>query len=211
MSFTEVTEPKPRKRRKYYRTRRYPSHPTVAVPPDDELGPAMLALTPNRRRFVLELATGPSGYGSEIRAARAAGYTGDDATMKATATKVIHSAKVQEALREVGVKHIRAAAFAAIRQTKRIAANIEHHDCLKACVTLMDRGGFAVETHHTVTVQHKTLDDEALEALKTMRMLNAPREQLESVFGKAGLIRFESMLAEKAKPVIEGEISNDDQ
>jgi hypothetical protein len=198
MSLTEMTAPAKPKRR---RSQKYPGVPTVAVPPDEELGPAMLELPPRRRAFVMELATGPAGYGSEIRAARAAGYQGDDQTLRTATTKIIHNPKVQAALREVGIKAVRAAAFMAMRQTERIARDIEHRDCLKACQLLMDRGGFAVETHHTVTVQHKTLDDEALEALKTMRMLNAPREQLEAVFGKPGLLRYENMLAEQAKPV----------
>jgi hypothetical protein len=34
--------------------------------------------------------------------------------------------------------------------------------------------------------------------------MNAPPEQLVAFFGEAGLRRYESMLADKAKPVIEG-------
>jgi hypothetical protein len=206
MSLTEVAAPpaKPKRRR----SQKYPGVPTVAMPPDEELGPCMLALSPMRRRFVMELATGPSGYGSEVRACRAAGYAApDNQTLQTAATKILHNAKVQEALREVGVKTIRAAAFTAIRQTERIANDIEHRDCLKACLALMDRGGFAVETHHTVTVEHKSLDDQALEALRTMRTLKASREQLEDMFGKSGLLRYENMLAEKATPVIEEQTS----
>jgi hypothetical protein len=204
MSLTEV--PAPPKPKKYRRPHKYPGHPTIAVPPDDELGPAMLALTPKRRAFVMELATGPSGYGSEVRAARAAGFAGTDPALETAAYKIMHNSKVQDALREVGIKMVRAGAFLAIRQTERIAADLNNKDCLKACQMLMDRGGFAVETHHTVTVQHRSLDDEAIEALRTMRSLNAPREQLETMFGKAGLLRYENMIAEKAKPaVIEGQ------
>jgi phage terminase small subunit len=205
MSVNEAALPaKPKRRR---RSPRYSPLPTVAVPPDEELGPAMLALNPRQRSFVLELATGPSGYGSEIRAARAAGYTGTDASVRVSTHRTLHNQKVQDALREVGIKQIRASAFAAIRQTQRIANDIEHRDCLRACITLMDRGGFAVETHHTVTVEHKSLDDQALEALRTMRMLKASREQLEAMFGVAGLLRYEGMLADKAKPVIEEQTS----
>jgi phage terminase small subunit len=207
MSLTEVAAPAKPKRR---RSQKYSGIPTVTVPPDDELGPAMLALTPMRRRFVMELANGPSGYGSEVRAARAAGFSGNDPTVRMSTARALHNQKVQEALREVGGKLIRASAFAAIRQTERIANDIEHRDCLKACLALMDRGGFAVETHHTVTVEHKSLDDQALEALRTMRTLKASREQLEDMFGKVGLLRYETMLAAKAvplAPVIEGETS----
>jgi phage terminase small subunit len=185
------------------RTRKYSSKPMVVVPPDSELGPAMLALTPIRRRFVMELANGPTGYGSHVRAARAAGYTGSDETVDNQGWNLAHHPKVQDALREVGAKMVRVSAFQAIRQVEKIATDADHKDCLKACLSLMDRGGFAVETHHTVTVQHKTLDDEALEALRTMRELNATREQMETMFGKAGLLRYENMLADKAAPIIE--------
>jgi phage terminase small subunit len=196
----EAAPPAKPKRR---RSQKYPGIPTVTVPADDELGPCMLALTTLQRRFVLELASGPSGYGSEVRAARAAGYSGDDASVRVLANKVLHNPKVQNALREVGGKLIRAAAFTAIRQTEKIANDIEHRDCLKACLALMDRGGFAVESHHTITVEHKSLDDQALDALRTMRALKATRQQLEDLFGRAGLVRYENMLAEKATPVIE--------
>jgi len=190
---------KPKRRR----SQKYSGIPTVAVPPDEELGPAMLALSPIRRRFVMELANGPSGYGSDVHAARAAGFAGDDATLRTAATKALHNHKVQDALREVGGKLIRASAFAAIQQTEKIANDLQHRNCLKACLALMDRGGFAVETHHTVTVEHKSLDEQALEALRTMRALKATREQLVEMFGPAGLLRYENMLADKATPIIE--------
>jgi phage terminase small subunit len=185
---------KPKRRR----SRKYAAIPTVSVPDESELGPAMLALSPKRRLFVLELANGPGGYGSEVRAARASGYSGDDETVRAAAYKIVHDDKVQAALREVGAKMIRASAFAAIRQTERIANDVEHRDCLKACLALLDRGGFAVESHHTVTVEHKSLDDQALEALRTMRGLKASREQLLEMFGANGLARYENMLADKS-------------
>jgi hypothetical protein len=147
---------------------------------------------------------GPSGYGSEIRAARAAGWTGNDDVLRNAASKALHNQNVQEALREVGGKMIGASAFSAIRQTERIANDPDHRDRLKACLALMDRGGFAVETHHTVTVEHKSLDDQALDALRTMRALKATREQLIDMFGAAGLTRYENMLSEKSK-AIEGQ------
>jgi phage terminase small subunit len=201
MSEVESNGIKPKRRR----SRKYAAIPTVAVPDESELGPAMLALSPKRRLFVLELANGPAGYGSEIRACRAAGYSGNDDTVKANAYRLVHHDGVQAALREVGAKMIRASAFAAIRQTERIANDVEHRDCLKACLALLDRGGFAVESHHTVTVEHKSLDDQAIEALRTMRALKASREQLVEMFGANGLARYENMLADKATTVIEAQ------
>jgi phage terminase small subunit len=116
----------------------------------------MLKLTPKQRRFVLELKCGPIGYGSEVRAARAAGYgPSTDGCMRRLAHQVLHNSKVQDALREVGGKLIRAAAFQSIRNTEAIANDLKHRDCLRANLALLDRG-FPTETFHTVRVERQT-------------------------------------------------------
>jgi phage terminase small subunit len=117
----------------------------------------MRALTPKQRRFVLELQRGPAGYGAAVRAVRASGYgtpTSSSTALRVEAHRVLHNPKVQEALREVGGKIIRAEAFQSIQTTAAIARNVKHRDCLKANLALMDRGGFAVETVHRVEVDH---------------------------------------------------------
>jgi hypothetical protein len=43
---------------KRHRSQKYAAIPSVEVPDDEHLGPAMLALSPIRRRFVMELANG---------------------------------------------------------------------------------------------------------------------------------------------------------
>ncbi len=81
---TATSEPIPA-RPKRHRRPKYSAEPTVIVPDEEDLGPCMLACTPKQRRFVLELRNGPAGYGSEIKAARAAGYgspTSSDASMQ---------------------------------------------------------------------------------------------------------------------------------
>jgi hypothetical protein len=148
--------PPPRKRN---RRRKYSSEPLATVPPESELGPKMLALTRKQRSFVLELRHGPAGYGSEVRAARAAGYgtkSSSDQSMKVMAHVVLYNSKVQAALAEVGGKIIRAQAFQSIRNTMEIANDLAHKDSLKANLALMDRGGFAVETFHHITVEKTT-------------------------------------------------------
>jgi phage terminase small subunit len=78
----------------------------------------MLACTQKQRRFVLELQHGPAGYGSEIRAAKAAGYkAGSDGAFSVIAHNTLHHPKVREALREVGYRMIRAASFTSIKNT----------------------------------------------------------------------------------------------
>src|ERR1700746_726541 len=109
---------------KRHRRRKYDATPLVAEIDVSRLGPAMMALTPKQRRFVLELRYGPAGYGSEVRAARAAGYgtpTSTDNAMKVLAHQAQHHPKVQEALKEVGGKIIRAEAFQSIDNVIKIA------------------------------------------------------------------------------------------
>jgi phage terminase small subunit len=146
-----MTKPKRR------RSQKYSAAPLVGEIDEGSLGPAMRALTPKQRRFVLELQRGPAGYGSAVRDIRAAGYgtpTSSSTAMRVEANRVLHNPKVQDALREVGGKIIRAEAFEAIQTTAAIARNPKHKDCLKANLALMDRGGFAPETTHHVEVAH---------------------------------------------------------
>src|SRR6516162_9166639 len=109
----EPTRPKRRRRQKFS---------TAPMAPDEDAnasyGPAMRALSPMQRRFVLELRHGPAGYGSEIRALKAAGYGkphSTENTLYVMANHVLHNPRVQDALRELGGKIIRAEAFVSIR------------------------------------------------------------------------------------------------
>jgi hypothetical protein len=200
---------------KRQRSRKYSAEPLVVVPDHDEsLGPAMQRLTPKQRRFVMELRYGPVGYGSEVRAARAAGYgtpTSSDMSLRVLAHQALHSPRIQVALREVGGKIIRAEAFQSIRNVTTIANDFNHKDCLKANLCLLDRGGFAVETHHTITVEHVDHDAEAVGELRTLKGLGVARERLEELFGKNGLTRFERLLAlEDARAMDAAKVINAD-
>jgi phage terminase small subunit len=136
---------------------KYSAAPLVGEIDESSLGPCMKALTEKQRRFVLELQIGPSGYGSAVRAVRAAGYgtpTSTGNAMKVAAHRTLHNPKVQAALREVGGKQIRIEAFQLIQAIAAIARNPKHRDALKAALALLDRGGFAPETTHHVQVDH---------------------------------------------------------
>jgi hypothetical protein len=146
---------KPTRKPNRRRSQKYSSAPLVGEIDEASLGPAMRALTEKQRRFVLELQAGPAGYGAAVRAIRAAGYrSGSNTALRVEAHRVLHNPKVQDALREVGGKIIRAEAFQSIQTTAAIARNPKHKDCLKANLALMDRGGFAPETTHHVEVEH---------------------------------------------------------
>jgi hypothetical protein len=88
--------------------------------------------------------------------------------------------------KEVGGTLIRAEATGAIRNLVEIANDLKHRDCIKACLALLDRGGFAVETTHTVNI-NKSPDMIVLataEVLDRIRLLAAkagldPAKQIE--------------------------------
>jgi hypothetical protein len=207
MALTAPREDPQRPKRR--RSRKYSAEPLAPVSDNDEsLGPCMRLLTPKQRRFVWELRYGPVGYGSEVRAARAAGYgtpTSSDGSMEVLAHQALHSPRMQDALREVGHRIIRAEAFQSIRNVTAIANDLKHRDCLKANLALMDRGGFSVETVHNIIVQHKTdYTKQALEELATFRRLGVERARLEEIFGRDGLYHLEQQL-DAAPKLIEGE------
>ena len=196
--------PKTRIRRR--RPQKYSAAPIAVVPAEDSLGPCMLALTQKQRQFVVELCHGPVGYGSEIRACKAAGYQGTENSLKVTAHQVLHNEKVQAALREVGGKIIRAEAFQSIRTTAEIARDIAHKDRLKANLALMDRGGFTVETIHHVTVEHIDRNKQAIEELEAFLRLGVARDRLVELYGADGLFHLEQQLAKRLPaPQIEAE------
>src|SRR5262245_32449947 len=133
---------------KRFRRRKYSSAPLAVMPDVESMGPALRALTPKQRRFILELRDGPSGYCSAIRAARVAyGEAGSDAALHVLAHQTLQDDKVQAAMREVGLKKITAAAFQAIGNVERIANDARDPDCLKANIELLNRGRFAPQTH----------------------------------------------------------------
>src|SRR5262245_53889093 len=141
-----VTPARPKRRRR----QKYSAAPiTPAVEDMESYGPCMLALNARQRKFVLELQLGPVGYGSEVRAA---GYNGTDPSLRVMAHELLHNERIQAALREVGGRMIRAASFQSIKNTVAIANDLQHKDCLRANLALMDRG-FPLETYHTVKVE----------------------------------------------------------
>jgi len=178
------------------RSRKYSSTPLAVMPDVESMGPALRALSPRRRRFILELRDGPSGYGSVIRAARVAyGEAGSEDALKVMACEALQDAKVQAAMLEVGLKKITAAAFQAIGNVERIANDARDPKCLAANLELMNRGGFAPQTHHTVTVEHRVdYTKQALEELATFRRLGVAREALEQIYGRDGLFHLEQQL-----------------
>jgi phage terminase small subunit len=156
MTATDSTEQPRPARPQRFRRRKYSAKPLATVPDVDALGPAMLACTPKQRRFVAELAAGPLGYGSEVRAARAAGYgkaSSTDVYLRVIAHQVLHSPRVQDALLEVGRKVITGETLQCIENVRAVANDSKHRDYLKANLELLKLAGFVVMTEHKVTVE----------------------------------------------------------
>ncbi|HEX3920064.1 MAG TPA: hypothetical protein VHW60_22225 [Caulobacteraceae bacterium] len=127
---------------------------------DAKLGPAMNALAPRMRQFVLaKLQTGCSN----AAAAQLAGYAGNADVLKAQGWKLAHDDRVQAAMLEEARKYIRDSSVMAIDIIIEIARNpeVDPKDRLKAAVELLNRGGLNAVSEHKVTVE-RTLDDEAL-------------------------------------------------
>ena len=119
------------------------THPPVSLDEDD-LGPAMRALTPQRRAFVIGKVH--SGL-TDLAAARAAGFRDPNRY----AWHVAHNEGVQDAILEEGRKLMRSHGPKSILTLVEIRDNTELNakDRLKAAIELLNRSGFhAVSEHH---------------------------------------------------------------
>lgn len=128
------------------------SLPTYAVESEMHLGPAMRALSPMMRQFVLALIqTGCSN----AKAAELAGYQGGPDTWKSMGWKLAHDARVQAALHEEAQKLIRSTAVMAIRVITDIAKDpeVDPKARLKAATELLNRSGLHPTTEHKLTVE----------------------------------------------------------
>jgi hypothetical protein len=160
------------------------------------------------REFVIQLFHQAPGHGNHVRALRAVPSLckgrQDPKYHRQAAYRLMQDERIQRAIVEESQNFIRSTGPAAAQMLNRLVLNENHRDHARAIDMVLSRVA-PIETRHVVDVRHhRTLDEEAIEALKTLRAMNAPKEQLISFFGEAGLRRYEGLLADKAKPVIEG-------
>jgi hypothetical protein len=173
------------------------------------MGPAMAALPPHWQAFVRELFHQKPGFGNHTRALRAVPELckgrKDPKYHRQKAYRLMQDPRIQAAIAEEAANFIRMTGPAAAQMLNRLVLNENHRDHARGIAMVLDRVA-PIETKHVIDVRHhRTLDEEALEALKTMRSMNMTNEQLIAFFGERGLARYQGMLADKAKPVIEGE------
>lgn len=142
--------------------------PTVPVPPEDELGPAMQALTLPQRAFVCATAENP-GLTHYTENAMRAGYGGTSESAKVAACRMMRMPKILTAIREEADRRLKSGALLGASMLMKLAEHPDARISFKASVELLNRAGLVVETKHTVTVEdHRDrvqLQDEVRELL----------------------------------------------
>lgn len=127
------------------------------------LGSAMLALTERQRKFVLYLLE--TGSDNASAAARAAGYGGNDSSIRVTGWRIAHNPKVQAAIREEGLRRMGASVLAVTSHLVDIATGRETRatvgERLKAMSMVLNRVGLHEMSEHKVSVEH-TVDDASM-------------------------------------------------
>jgi hypothetical protein len=193
-----------------------PKLPAMRRNDETRVGPAMAALPKESwREFVRQLFHQAPGFGLNVRALRAVPELCRDRNPKfhrQKAYQLMQDPRIQAAVAEESANFIRMTGPAAAQMLNRLVLNENHKDHARGIDMVLSRVA-PIETKHVIDVRHtRTLDEEALAALETLRAMNAPKEQLIAFFGEAGLRRYEALAADKAKPVIEGtavEVKND--
>jgi len=130
---------------------------------EENCGPAMKVLTPLQRRFVLAIKAVGSGRWS--RAAKIAGYQGDERTLAVTGHNLGHNPKVTAALVEIGgytMQSIANEATAAVLSVLEAPTQSKGALKLKAALAVLDRIGLGIKTEHTVNINKTETSTEKL-------------------------------------------------
>ena len=136
----------------------------IELPPisEENLGPAMRALTPLQRRYVRAVAL--VGSRKHLRAARIAGYQGNDNVVSGVGLDLSRNPKVTAALVEEGYYTLQMGVTEALATIIEVARGEvlpkKAAVRLKACGMILDRAGLPMETRQNITVMHKS-DSEA--------------------------------------------------
>ena len=143
-------------------------------------GPAMQALTEKQRCFVRAMVD--QGGLNFRQAAQAAGYLGDANALGVAGHRLAHDPRIQEAIKEVGLKMLHSGAIIAVKTVIEIAGDVtaEKKDRLKASEMIMNRSGMHALTEHKVDVTHKaeTTDDMLKRMEHLARTLNLDPQKL---------------------------------
>jgi len=148
-------------------------------------GPCMRALTERQQAFVVYLLeTGSANY---TRAAAFAGYSCENYdSLRVTAHRLAHDAKVQAAMREESERRLRGAAILATSRLIEIANSPGHKDQVRALGMILDRVGLPATSEQTINVKHETVSDQEMVSkivALCQEMKLDPRQMLGKVDG----------------------------
>lgn len=158
----------------------------TTAPDHGSLGPAMRALPTDRQRaFVTALLDTGNNH---TRAAKMAGYVGNEETMRVTAHRLFHDDMVQAAIHEEAIRRLSSAKIMAVSGLIEIASNSpEPKDRLKAIGMILNRVGINEKTEHTVNVNDVSKTDEAM-----IGRISALADKLgldkKALLGEAGVV-----------------------
>lgn len=144
--------------------------PTV-IAEEENLGPAMRALTPNQRNYVVALVTRKAR--NNTQAAMMAGYGGTDEATRVAAKILNRNPRVILAIREEADKVIRSAAVLGANVLREMVDDPSvPAGVRRQCANdLLDRSDLQVTTKHEVNVKHETSDELKREIAEIARRL----------------------------------------
>lgn len=165
------------------------SLPALVIPPIEErdLGPHMKALNPRQRNFVIAYLQAGCRPKGNTQAARNAGYTGDDASMRVTAWRLMRDAKIQMAIKEEADKWFIGMAPLAMKALEDVVTTDGHKQQVKAAAMILDRTGYGPKTEHRVTMEKK--EDRIQKLQRAIRVAKALGLDPKAFIGNASDVK----------------------
>lgn len=146
------------------------------------LGPAMIALNPQQRAFVLAYVE--TGGQDQTRAAVLSGYGVTPGSQKVAGYRLAHDPKILAAIKEVADQRLRSGALLGAEVLIAIAQNPVHKDQLKAATELLNRGGLIVRQEVEHIHRSETEAEQVKKIVSLARELGLDPKQL---LGSAGV------------------------
>lgn len=156
----------------------------LQYPPDTDMGPAMAALRPRQRAFVIAMLE--TGEDNHTRCAMMAGYGGTESSIRVQAFRLAHDEKIQAAIVEQAGRRMKTGAIMATGTLLSIAKNPVHKDQLKAAVEILNRSGLHAITETKHTVEH-TINDKAMVA-KVVELAKGLNIDPKVLLGQYGVV-----------------------
>lgn len=155
----------------------------IDVPPEDQMGPAMLRLNSRQRVFVCALAV----YGGQQdEAYRAAGYkvTTDNAA-RSCASRLANAEDIVKAIQEESLRRINSATLLAVSTLVEMASprNADARLRRQAAIDILDRTNFNAKSEHHIVIKDDRTTAELIESITQLARANGldPRRLLSPV------------------------------